>query len=66
MNEYKQLLTAVQDLLCELRINPDELNIMAKGVSPNYPGSAIEDSTCKVQISKKVAGKLVLAGVTNK
>jgi hypothetical protein len=60
------LLTAVQDLLCELRINPDELQAMAAGFSPDYPGqeyATADHARCRVQLSKTTAKKLLNAGV---
>jgi len=63
---YVQLLTAVQDLLCELRIDPTGLKIMAQGTSPDYPGAAPpswESTHCKVQLSQVLAQKLVDAAI---
>lgn len=51
--KYSQLEVAVQDLLCELRIGPDDLERMADGLSPSsYP------STNKIQLSQYVSFKL--------
>ena len=77
-SRYTQLLTAVQDLLCELRIDEWELHLISKGYSPDYPGPIAADSSrctwhnphrervasgCKVQLSKVVASKLIAAGL---
>lgn len=63
--KYEQLDNAVKDLLSELRIDEDELTIMASGYSPNYPGvkdeikgEDIPTSSCMVQLSKITASKL--------
>ncbi len=65
--QYNQLLSATRDLLSELRVGPENLEVMAKGYSPDYPGAPTSDpgkpSQCKVQLSKVVAGKLIAAGV---
>lgn len=68
---YEQLKTAVQDLLCELRIDPTCLKIMAHGYAPDYPGwpdgakpKDWENPFCKVQLSRVVAQKLINAGLT--
>ena len=57
------LVVAVQDLLSELRISPEELAIMAKGYSPDYPGVLEGDaySNCKIQLSAVTAKKLLEA-----
>lgn len=67
---YNQLLTAVQDLLMELRIDSTCLEVMANGYSPDYPGAPDKQESdnwgnphCKVQLSKVVAQKLLDAGV---
>lgn len=64
------LLTAVQDLLCELRIDERALKVMAKGYSPDYPGAIVEEGWsnphCKIQLSRVVAQKLIDAGVTER
>jgi outer membrane protein OmpA-like peptidoglycan-associated protein len=52
------LTVATQDLLSELRINPEELRIMAKGYSPDYPGASKKRSNCRVQLSHVTAKKL--------
>ena len=52
---------AVQDLLAELRIPPATLKLMAKGYSPDYPGMALPESYCKIQLSAVVATKLIEA-----
>jgi hypothetical protein len=52
------LTVATQDLLSELRINPEELKIMANGYAPNYPGASKKYSDCKVQLSQVTARKL--------
>jgi len=59
--QYNQLKNAVQDLLCELRIRPQDLDAMVGGYSPDYPGGPgwnTGGSTCKVQLSQIVARKL--------
>lgn len=68
-DEYERLVTAVQDLLSELRIDEKCLEVMANGYSPDYLG-AVEPGTtnwkyspCKVQLSLVVARKLIDAGV---
>jgi len=62
-NKYLHLVTAVQDLLEELRIDRKELEAMADGYSPDYPGvpSLHLDNKhhCKVQISAVVAKELI-------
>jgi len=64
-NNYFQLLTAVQDLLAELRISKLELAVMADGYSPDYPrvpGLHMSGKHhCKVQISAVAAKKLLEA-----
>lgn len=69
-DRYDQLKVAVQDLLCELRIDEKCLQVMANGYSPDYPGAPDcytgeewENPKCKVQISQVVASKLISAGV---
>ena len=65
--DYDLLRVAVQDLLIELRISPEQLEIMAGGCSPEYVqfSRGINKPTCKVQISQMVARKLIDANVTN-
>ena len=70
MADYEALKVAVQDLLCELRIDEKCLQVMANGYSPDYPGApdcAVdekwENPCCKVQLSRVVAQKLIAAGV---
>lgn len=66
---YEQLRSAVRDLLSELRIDPQALEVMARGYSPDYPGAVdLSDRSCtnpnvKVQLSMVVAQKLLAAGV---
>ena len=67
---YSVLKTAVEDLLCELRIDPASLDMMAIGVSPNYSGipdrmkpEGWTNPFCKVQLSSVVALKLKLCGI---
>jgi hypothetical protein len=70
LQKYERLKTAVQDLLCELRIDSYSLKFMANGYSPDYPGAETIDKTipdkshtyfcCKVQLSKIVAQKLLI------
>ena len=69
-DRYEKLRVAVQDLLSELRIDEECLKVMAKGYSPDYPGSIRQDLLkswvnpyCKVQLSSVVAQKLIGAGV---
>ena len=54
------LKVAVEDLLSELRISPAELEIMAWGYAPDYPGVLPKGgySNCKVQLSTVTARKL--------
>jgi hypothetical protein len=68
--DYSALKTAVEDLLCELRIDPASLEMMAIGFSPNYSGlpdrmkpEGWTNPFCKVQLSSVVALKLKLCGV---
>lgn len=68
--KYEQLKVAVQDLLCELRIDEKCLGVMANGYSPDYPGAVDlafgdvwKNPRCKVQLSAIVAQKLIDAGV---
>lgn len=65
-HKFEPLKTAVEDLLCELRIDPTCLRIMARGYSPDYPGGPIPrqdenwvNPNPKVQLSKVVADKLL-------
>lgn len=61
-----QLQVAVQDLLCELRIDETALKFMSRGYSPDYPGvlgKREHSSFPKVQLSAIVAQKLINAGV---
>lgn len=62
-HKHEPLKTAVEDLLCELRIDPTCLRIMARGYSPDYSGVTIPDNWVnphpKVQLSKIVAEKLL-------
>ena len=62
---YKSLQVAVQDLLCELRIDEKCLELMSNGYSPDYPGAMDlsegdkwDNPYCKIQISQVVAQKL--------
>jgi len=62
------LAVAVQDLLCELRVDRKCLEIMANGYSPDYPGvpdcrvdEEWENPHPKVQISAVTAQKLLAA-----
>jgi len=65
LNDNTKYITAIEDLLSELRIDEKSLSIMANGYSPDYPG-AVDLATnekwtnphVKVQISQVVAGKL--------
>jgi len=60
-DRYDALVTAVQDLMCELRIRPEDLGSMSQGYSPSYPG-VFDDflpAVNVVQISKVVVGKLL-------
>ena len=69
--KFQQLCVAVQDLLCELRIDEVCLKLMAEGYSPDYPGPGLpcapgvgwENPHCKVQLSEVVAQKLIDGGV---
>jgi hypothetical protein len=74
---YQQLLVAVQDLLCELKITDIGLVCMSEGTSPCYPGKVMcevngenkpvtsHDTLHKIQLSGVTARKLVAAGVIN-
>lgn len=65
-HKHEPLKTAVEDLLCELRIDPTCLRVMARGYSPDYSGAPIPSPDSKwvnpnpkVQLSKVVAEKLL-------
>ena len=66
-HKFEPLKTAVEDLLCELRIDPTCLRIMAMGYSPDYSGAPFVtppnekwvNPNPKVQLSKVVAEKLL-------
>ena len=69
-SKYNQLRVAVQDLLCELRIDEHCLETMGNGYSPDYPGGVDliigekwKNPHCKIQISRVVAQKLINAGI---
>jgi len=67
-DKYFALLTAMQDLLCELRIDQKCLEMMAQGYSPDHLGMITDDEWknphCKIQLSKVIAQGLISAGVT--
>ena len=69
-SKFVQLRVAVQDLLCELRIDGVCLEVMARGYSPDYPGAVgtykdgvWKNPSCKMQLSRVVAQKLIDGGV---
>ena len=56
--KYNQLKIAVQDLLCELRIDEKCLATMSNGYAPDYPGAVDcredegwKNPHCKIQIA---------------
>jgi len=60
MSDFRQLHAATLDLLCELRIDRHELEIMAAGYSPNRTTEE-SNSNCVAQLSKVTAIKLLTA-----
>ncbi len=71
---HEMLKSAVRDLLCELRIDPQALEVMARGYSPDHPSVRADmvpadpncqRRYCKVQLSQVVARQLLAAKLTD-
>jgi hypothetical protein len=65
LNDNAKYITAIEDLLSELRIDEISLGVMANGYSPDYPGAVdlrVDEKwtnpLVKVQLSQVVAQKL--------